>query len=140
MVSADISGPAVMTGQPRILRAVPAPVRRWGGELTGELVERFTGLIGGLRQLAVAGLAPMLIFALTFLASQRLEDGLNELGRLIMGPQAASPYLAFTPHISTITRAVGLTVTMCLLAAAVERVLASGGAVRDEEPSPARSA
>ncbi len=45
-----------------------------------------------------------------------------------MGPQAASPWLAFTPHITTITRAVGLTVTVCLLAAAVERVLATGGA------------
>ncbi len=60
--------------QPRILRMVPGPVQRWGGELTGEVKERFTGLTGGLRQLAVAGLAPMLIFALAFLAAQRLED------------------------------------------------------------------
>jgi hypothetical protein len=119
--------------QPRILRVVPGPVRRWGGELLGDVIERFTGLFGGLRQLALAGLAPMLIFGIAFLASARLEDGLNELARLLMGPQAASPWLAFTPHITTFTRAFGLTVTMCLLAAAVERVLASGAAVREGE-------
>ncbi|MBT0770863.1 hypothetical protein KIH74_18110 [Kineosporia sp. J2-2] len=119
--------------EPRLLRAVPGPVRRAGTELTGEIAERFSGLFGGLRQLAVAGLGPMLIFALAFLASQRLEDALNELTRWIIGPQTAGTWLAFSPHVQTVTRAVGLTVTMCLLAAAVERVLAKGGAVIEEE-------
>ncbi|GLY32979.1 hypothetical protein [Kineosporia sp. NBRC 101731] len=118
--------------EPRILRVVPGPVKRAGAELFGEVAERFTGLLGGLRQLAVAGLAPMLIFGLAFLASQRLEDGLYALGRLLLGPQAASPWLAFSPHIEILTRAVGLSITMCLLAAAVERVLASGGTTVDE--------
>jgi hypothetical protein len=112
--------------QPRILKVVPGPVRRWGGELAGEVLERFTALFGGLRQLAVAGLAPMLIFGLAFLASQRLEDGLDRVSRLVIGPQTAGEWIAFSPHVETFTRAVGLTVTMSLLAAAIERVLARG--------------
>ena len=119
--------------QPRILRVLPGPVRRWGGELAGEVLERFTALFGGLRQLAVAGLAPMLIFGLAFLASQRLQDGLDRLARLIIGPQTAGEWIAFSPHVDTITRAVGLTVTMSLLAAAIERVLAYGLAEVPEE-------
>ncbi|GAB3264053.1 hypothetical protein [Kineosporia babensis] len=125
--------------QPRLLRMVPGPVRRAGLELSSEVTERFHGLFGGLRQLAVAGLAPMLMFVVAFLASKRLEDGLNELARWIIGPQSASQYLAFTPHITIFTRAIGLTVTMCLLAAAVERVLATGGAVRDDEEETERT-
>jgi len=112
----------------RMFARVPKPVRRVSGEVFGDLRERFSGLTGGLRQLAIAGLAPMLIFALAFLASARLEDGLNLLARRLIGPQSLDTWLAFSPHVATVTRAVGLTVTMCLLAAAVDRVLARGGA------------
>ncbi|GAB6898198.1 hypothetical protein [Kineosporia succinea] len=109
--------------EPRILRVVPGPVRRAGTEMLGEVAERFTGLFGGLRQLAVAGLGPMIVFGLAFLASQRLEDGLRELARLLLGPRPATVWLGFAPHIDIVTRAIGLSVTMCLLAAAIERVL-----------------
>jgi hypothetical protein len=102
------------------------------GEVFGDVRERFAGLTGGLRQLAIAGLAPMLIFALAFLASARLEDALNMLARRLIGPQELDTWLAFSPHVDTVTRAVGLTVTMCLLAAAVDRVL-SRGSDSDEE-------
>lgn len=116
----------------RAFAKVPKPVRRVSGEVFGDVRERFTGLTGGLRQLAIAGLAPMLIFALAFLASARLEDALNMLARRLIGPQELDTWLAFSPHVDTLTRAVGLTVTMCLLAAAVDRVL-SRGAGSDEE-------
>lgn len=111
----------------RALEALPAPVRRWGGELVGQVIGdvrgRFQGLVGGLRQLAVAGLGPMLVFALVFLASTRLEDGLHMLVRAVLGPQDLDTWLAFSPHVDTLVRAVGLTVTIALLAAAVDRVL-----------------
>ena len=117
--------------QPRILAAVPKPVRRVGGEVLGDLRERFGALTGGIRQLAIAGLAPMLIFGLAFLASARVEDLLNLAARALLGPQDVDTWLAFSPHVATVTRAIGLTITMCLLAAAVDRVLARGGGVRD---------
>jgi hypothetical protein len=121
----------------RIVAKVPKPVRRWGSELIADLRERFTSLFGGLRQLAVAGLAPMLIFGLAFLASARLEDGLNLLARALIGPQELDTWLAFSPHVATVTRAIGLTVTMCLLAAAVDRVLAAGSAQPQPQPETA---
>lgn len=112
-----------------VLDRVPAPVRRWGGELVGQVVgdlrSRFTGLVGGLRLLAVAGLGPMLVFGLAFLAAARIEDGLGLLARAVLGPQDLSTWLAFSPHVLTVTRAIGLTVTMSLLAAAVDRVLST---------------
>jgi hypothetical protein len=112
----------------KILAKVPRPIRRWSGELVSDLRDRFVALFGGFRQLAIAGLAPMLIFGLAFLASSRLQDGLDLLGRQLMGPQRLDTWLAFSPHVTTVTRAIGLTVTMCLLAAAVDRVLAAGSA------------
>jgi hypothetical protein len=69
----------------------------------------------------------MLIFGLAFLASARLEDGLNLLARHLIGPQELDTWLAFSPHVTTVARAIGLTVTLCLLAAAVDRVLAASG-------------
>lgn len=118
---------------PAVVQRIPGPVRRWGGEVLGDVRERFIGLTGGIRRLLIAGLAPMLIFGLAFLASARLEDGLELLARQLIGPQALDTWLAFSPHVSTVTRAVGLTVTMCLLAAAVDRVLSVG----DDAPPPA---
>jgi hypothetical protein len=126
--------------EPRIMAAVPKPVRRWGAEVLGDVRERFTALTGGIRQLAIAGLAPMLIFGLAFLASARLEDLLNVAARRLMGPQELDTWLAFSPHVATVTRAVGLTVTMCLLAAAVDRVLSRGGGVREGQEETASSA
>jgi hypothetical protein len=117
------------------LTRLPRPVRRWGGELIKDLRDRFIALFAGLRQMAIAGLAPMLIFGLAFLASARLEDGLNLLARAVIGPQPVDTWLAFSPHVSTLTRAIGLTVTICLLAAAVDRVLASAQPPR-REPDP----
>ncbi len=120
-----------------VLARVPRPVRRWSGEVTSDLRERFAGLSAGLRQLAIAGLAPMLIFGLAFLASARLEDALNLLARILIGPQDLDTWLAFSPHVITVTRAVGLTVTMCLLAAAVDRVLAATARAKADQPETA---
>ncbi|QTE28715.1 hypothetical protein [Pengzhenrongella sicca] len=118
---------------------LPAPVRRWGGELVGQLVGdvrvRFSGLVGGVRRLAVAGLGPMLVFALAFLASARIEDGLQLLVRAWLGPQRVDTWLAFSPHVGTVTRAIGLTITMCLLAAAVDRILGADRAGPRADPA-----
>lgn len=120
---------------------LPAPVRRWGGELVGQLVgdvrARFSGLVSGIRRLAVAGLGPMLVFALAFLASARIEDGLQLLVRVWLGPQQVDTWLAFSPHVDTVTRAIGLTITMCLLAAAVDRILGADRTALADPAAPA---
>ena len=115
---------------------MPGPVRLWVGKalkpVGGDLRARFSALVNGTRQLAVAGLGPMLVFGLAFLVALRLEDLLVLGVRALAGPQPVRTWTAFSPHVETVTRAVGLTVTAALLAAAVNRVLA---ATPVEEPA-----
>ncbi len=114
---------------PKAVERVPGPVRLWVGKalkpVGGDLRARFSGLVNGTRQLAVAGLGPMLVFGLAFLVALRLEDLLVLGVRALTGPQPVRTWTAFSPHVETVTRAVGLTVTAALLAAAVDRVLAA---------------
>lgn len=128
------------------LERVPSPVRKWAGQafqpIIGDVRNRLNGLVGGLRQLAVGGLGPMLVFGIAFLAATRLEDVLAFAIRAVVGPRSLDTWLAFSPHVGTVTRAVGLTVTIALLAAAIDRVMArdrsaatatgDGGAVLDD--------
>ena len=116
---------------PQAVERVPGPVRRWLVQavqpVVGDLRARFSGLVNGIRQLAVGGLGPMLVFAFAFLAAARLEDLLALAVRALTGPQPVDTWLAFSPHVETVTHAMGMTVTIALLAAAVDRVLAASG-------------
>ncbi len=130
--------------RPTTVERVPGPVRRWVVQalqpVVGDLKARFSGLVNGIRQLAVAGLGPMLVFALAFLVALRLEDLLALGVRTLAGPQTWRTWIAFGPHVETVTRAIGLTVTIALLAAAVDRVLAAVAAEAPaEEHQPADS-
>lgn len=128
---------------PAAWQRVPAPVRRWTTEaaapVIGDVRGRFTALVGGLRRLAVAGLGPMLVFALAFLVATRLEEGIHLLARAVSGPQDLFTWHAFSPMVSAVATAVGLTVTMALLAAGVDRILAgqAAQAARTPDPEPA---
>lgn len=126
---------------PAAWQRVPAPVRRWTTEaaapVVGDVRGRFTALVDGLRRLAIAGLGPMLVFALAFLVATRIEEGILLLFRAISGPQDVDTWLAFAPMVSSVATAVGLTVTMALLAAGVDRILAGQAAVAAREPVPA---
>ena len=119
---------------------MPAPVRRWTTEaaapVVGDVRSRFTALTDGLRRLAVAGLGPMLVFALAFLAATRVEEVILLLGRAVVGPQDLDTWLAFVPMVASVATAVGLTVTMALLAAGVDRILAGQAAAATPEPVP----
>ncbi|MFD2772141.1 hypothetical protein [Cellulomonas phragmiteti] len=127
---------------PAVWQRLPAPVRRWTTEaaapVIGDVRSRFTALADGLRRLAVAGLGPMLVFALAFLVATRLEEGILLLARVISGPQDVDTWLAFAPMVSAVATAVGLTVTIALLAAGVDRVLAGQAAAAARTPQAAR--
>lgn len=119
---------------------VPAPVRRWTTEaaapVVGDVRGRFTALVDGLRRLAVAGLGPMLVFALAFLLAARVEEAVLWAARAVTGPVATQTWLAFVPMVEAVATAIGLTVTTALLAAGVDRVLA-GQARAEAVPVPA---
>ncbi|WP_166355481.1 hypothetical protein [Phytoactinopolyspora limicola] len=102
---------------------MPALVRATGRRATSGLTDRFSEIGTGLRRLAQAGLAPMLLFTVAFLAAQRLEDVLNLAWRELLGPMPLGTLLAFSPHMSMVSHAIGTTVVVCLLGAAINRVL-----------------
>ncbi|TDE01041.1 hypothetical protein [Jiangella asiatica] len=101
-------------------------VREVGNQLTGGLGDRFGALAKALRRLAVAGLAPMLLFALAFVIAQRLENAVDLAWRELLGPMPLSTYLAFAPHTGMISHVIGTTAVVCLLGAAIDRVLDRG--------------
>ena len=123
---------------PKAWRRLPAPVRRWTIEaaapVIGDVRGRFTALVDGLRRLAVAGLGPMLVFALAFLVATRLEEGIQVLARVVSGPQELDTWLAFAPMVGAVAPAVGRTGSMALLAAGVDRILAGQAATAAREP------
>ncbi|SDU77685.1 hypothetical protein [Jiangella alkaliphila] len=106
-----------------LVRRMHTPAREVGNELTGGLGDRFGALVGGLRRLAVAGFAPMLLFALAFVIAQRLEYAVELLWRELLGPLPLGAYLAFVPHTSMISHVIGTVAVVCLLGAAIDRVL-----------------
>ncbi|WP_116953021.1 hypothetical protein [Jiangella endophytica] len=109
-----------------LVRRMHAPARQVGNELTGGLGERFGALVSGLRRLAVAGLAPMLLFALAFVVAQRLEYAVELIWRELLGPLPLGAYLAFVPHTGMVSHVVGTVAVVCLLGAAIDRVLDRG--------------
>ncbi|NEE00910.1 hypothetical protein [Phytoactinopolyspora halotolerans] len=102
---------------------LPAPVRAAGRELATTVTEPFGDVGAALRRLARTGPAVIAMFALAFMAAQRLEYVLDLAWREILGPMPLGTMLAFSPHTSMISHAVATTVVVCLLAAAVDHVL-----------------
>lgn len=115
------------------LRAVPTPVRRWGSELLADLFDRFAGLVGGVRTLATAGLAPMLLFCLAFVGAAQVEFLVYEGLRLLVGPRSWLDSSAFFPYAEVLGMGGYLVVLTALLAAAVDRVIG-------RQPDPATQA
>jgi hypothetical protein len=109
---------------------LPAPVRRAGHEATASFRGRFSALGNGIRLLAVAGLAPMLLFCLVFMLSKQVEVGVAELLRLAVGPQDFRDALTLAPYLSVISRGAYTVVLVVLLGAAIDRIL--GHLDRDE--------
>jgi hypothetical protein len=104
--------------------AAPRAIRWAGEQITGDLRERFRPLAHGVRMLIRAGAVPMLLFCLAFVAARRLADWLWQLERLLIGPQdLGSVWLPLGWPLSTLNEAIGSAVLVCLLAAAVDRVL-----------------
>lgn len=108
--------------QARVNR-VPTPVRRVGNEFTATVRDRFSSLGNGIRLLASAGLAPMLLFCVVFLLAAQVETGVQWLRRMLTGPMNAYDALTLTPLLNVFSRGAYLVVLVVLLAAAIDRIL-----------------
>lgn len=103
---------------------IPVPVRWPIVEIGADLRRRFAPLIQGLRFLGGAGLRPMLVFCLMFVVVQTTSDWLWELERLIIGPQSLPAFwVGASGILSVLNETIELSLSMALLAAAVDRVL-----------------
>lgn len=115
--------------------AAPRAIRWTGEQITGDLRERFTPLVQGVRMLVRAGAVPMLLFCLAFVAARRVADWLWQLERLLIGPQEMiGVWLPLGWPLGTLNEAIGTAVLVCLLAAAIDRVLHHTGPAAEPDP------
>lgn len=112
---------------------VPPRARSVAASLTDDLRERWSAFWGGLRLLASAGLAPMLMFCLSFLLVLRLPDLLALAARQLWGPTEYATWTAFQPMEAGLALALSMVVTAALLAAAVEWLVAPQVAEQEAE-------
>lgn len=106
--------------------AAPRALRWVLEQVTDDLRTRFLPLVHGTRMLLRAGVVPMLLFCLAFVAAQTVADWLWELQRLLIGPQDTdSVWIPLAWPLGELNRAVGNVVLVCLLAAAVDWALAA---------------
>jgi hypothetical protein len=129
--------PALPRVPGRAVRAwvrLPRPARRIVGGITADLRDRFLPLLRSVALLWRTGPGPMLIFCLAFLAAQSLGIWLWELERRVVGPQ--EPYLWFplSDALRGLNEGIATMVLVCLLAAAVDRVVRAGGPAADGQP------
>jgi hypothetical protein len=104
---------------------LPGPLRWAAARFSAEMRSRFAPLSGAVRVLLRAGLRPMILFCIAFVLVDAANKWLWEISRLVIGPQrfealGASLYAGVLDLLNDGVRAVLL---MCLLAAAVDRVL-----------------
>jgi hypothetical protein len=117
---------------------VPKPVRAVGAGLGADLSDRFGPLVYGLRLIARAGLVPMLLFCLTFLLTQTASRWLWEIERLAIGPQdLESVWMPVSQALSVVNGAISTVLLVCLLGAAIDRVLRVQVPAPQEQPQPA---
>jgi len=114
---------------------LPAPVRRIGAELGGDLRERFGPLWFGLRLLVRTGLRPMLLFCLTFLVVQSTDTWLFMVEKWLVGPADLHRlWVPLSDVLVVLNDGVRTVLLAALLAAAVDRVLRAQASL---DPAPA---
>ena len=109
---------------------VPTVVRRWLIRSTVEPGGRFTPLVDGLAMVVRAGVVPLVFFALLFVVAEKAGEWTWLLVRGLIGPQEIAFWFAFDEPISVVGRAIALVLQVCLLAAAVDRVVAAEGSLQ----------
>ncbi|WP_433078525.1 hypothetical protein ACQP1P_37590 [Dactylosporangium sp. CA-052675] len=109
-------------------------VRQWvRGQVRGDLHDRFGPLLGGLRLLASGSTRPLLLVCLLFVAfSPLVVDGhrlggleawLWDLERWIVGPRDDQTWLLLDQMLNPLNEIVANVVLICLLSAAIDRLV-----------------
>jgi hypothetical protein len=108
----------------RRLSRMPQLVQRVGAELGESLRERFGPLVRGLRLVIRTGLRPMLLFCVAFVVVDSAPVWFWEIERWLIGPHSLGEFwMPMSEVLSSVNGGLGQTLTVVLLAAAVDRVL-----------------
>lgn len=111
---------------------VPTPVRRWTRDVGGSLVDRFNGVLKGMRVVAVAGFAPVLLFCLVFVLARQARDLVVEIFRWVIGPRSPDTFYALEPYLTMAADAAYTILLVALLSAAIHRIGADLPAALEE--------
>ncbi|MEL4503879.1 hypothetical protein AAEX63_03145 [Luteococcus sp. H138] len=115
-----LTAPEIRTQQ---LRRIPSPVRRVVAQSMEPVTTPFKEAASAIARVAAAGVIPMVLFCLVFVAAGELQVGVAWLQRWIVGPQESLARVATEPFLQLGQQAVYFVVAMALLAAAVNRVV-----------------
>ena len=115
---------------------------RWAdrgvSEATSSISDRFGALVRGVRLLAVAGLVPMLFFCVAFLLAGQAGTLVDEAVRVVLGPRDGDEVVFWSPILTIPGEVTRNVVVVCLLAAALGRVVAGLATARqlvaDDDP------
>ncbi|MFC7763863.1 hypothetical protein ACFQY4_42010 [Catellatospora bangladeshensis] len=111
---------------------VPMPVRRLAKGGTADMREAMSPLARSYRLVAYAGMVPILLFCLLFVCTQGLPRWLWELERTIIGPrQLDTWWVPLSGPLSAVNESITMVLQLCLVAAAVDRVLRVSGSAAE---------
>lgn len=119
---------------------VPTPVRRWTRDVGGSLVERFDGVLKGMRVVAIAGFAPVLLFCLVFVLARQARDLVIEVFRWVIGPQSPDMFYAIEPYLTMVADAAYTILLVGLLSAAIHRIGVNLPGALDKPDAPEKQA
>lgn len=147
-VGATIYGASLPAAKPlltseemtRRIKRIPNPVRRAVSQVTEPVVGPVANTLKAIGRIAVAGAVPMVLLCVLFAGTSQLRVLTVDLLRALIGPQAPSFWIAFTPHIDLVAQAVYITVMVGLLAASVNSVVASQRRLKDQQERQSASA
>lgn len=109
--------------EPATEKPKPHPAVGWIREVGADVRERWSAFWHGLKLLASAGLAPMLLFGLAFLVAIRIPALVSTAVRWVVGPVASGTFHAFAPIESSLGLALSMVIVAPLLAAAIDWLL-----------------
>ena len=116
--------------------SAPRAVLLLRAKVSSNLRNRFGPLLQGFGVLFRAGVVPMLLFCLAFVVADGLGDWLWQVERVVIGPQdLATVWVSLDRPLALFNDGIRTVLIVCLLAAAIERVVrARPAAVHETTP------
>lgn len=122
------------------LKKIPNPVKRVAAQITEPIVTPVQSALGAMKKIAVAGILPMVMFCIVFLAAGIVENGVALLLRELIGPGSGARQFALEPYTILIQRGVYFVLALALLAAAVNAIVMAQIRADSERAEPSEDA